>query len=294
MDLRQLSYFLAVVDEGTFTAAAASVAVAQPSLSQAVRSLEAELGTPLFHRVGRAVRLTSAGDALVEPARQALHDAEVARDAVRAVAGLEAGRLELAALPTLAAEPAAEFVGAFRRAHPAVAVSLVSPEEADRLDELVRTGECEVGFTELRAEPAGLVRRELFRQDVLAVFPPGSPPHTTVGMRTLAATPLVTTPMGTSSRRVLDDAFAAAGLTPRVAVEANARDAILPLVLAGAGASLLPRPLTVGAVAQGAVVSAVRPSLHREVGVVHRPGPLSPAARAFVELLPAVRPAGSR
>jgi DNA-binding transcriptional LysR family regulator len=133
------------------------------------------------------------------------------------------------------------------------------------------------------------VRRQLFRQDVLAVFPPGSQPHTSVGLRTLASTPLVTTPVGTSSRRVLDDAFAAAGLTPRVAVEANARDAILPLVLAGAGASLLPRPLTVGAAAQGAVVSAVRPALHREVGVVHRPGALSPAARAFVELLPLPR-----
>jgi len=286
MDLRQLSYFLAVVDEGTFTAAAATVAVAQPSLSQAVRSLEAELGTPLFHRLGRAVRLTAAGDALVEPARQALRDADVAREAVRAVAGLEAGRLELAALPTLAAEPAAEFVGEFRRAHPAVAVSLVSPEEPDQLEELVRTGVCEVGFTELRAEAAGLVRRQLFRQDVLAVFPPGSVAHTSVGLRTLAATPLVTTPVGTSSRRVLDDAFAAAGLTPRVAVEANARDAILPLVLAGAGASLLPRPLTVGAAALGAVVSAVRPALHRDVGVVHRPGVLSPAARAFMNLLP--------
>jgi DNA-binding transcriptional LysR family regulator len=293
MDVRQLSYFLAVVDEGTFTAAAASMAVAQPSLSQAVRSLEAELGASLFHRVGRAVRLTAAGEALVEPARQTLRDTHVAREAVRAVAGLEAGRLEIAALPTLAAEPVAEFVGMFRRVHPAVSVSLVSPEEAGTLDELVRTGECEVGFTELRSEPAGLVRRQLFRQDVLAVFPPGSQPHTSVGLRTLASTPLVTTPVGTSSRRVLDDAFAAAGLTPRVAVEANARDAILPLVLAGAGASLLPRPLTVGAAAQGAVVSAVRPALHREVGVVHRPGPLSPAARAFVELL-AARPISSR
>lgn len=286
MDLRQLSYFLAVVDEGTFTAAATAVSVAQPSLSQAVRSLESELGTPLFHRVGRAIRLTAAGEALIEPARQALRDAQVAREAVRAVAGLAAGRLDVAALPTLAAEPVAGLVGAFCRTHPGIAVRLVSPEEADGLDELVRTGACEVGFTELRPESAGLVRRELFRQDLLAVFPPGSPPHTTVALRTLAATPLVTTPAGTSSRRLLDDAFAAAGLTPRVAVEANARDAILPLVLAGAGASLLPRPLTHGAVAQGAVVSAVRPAIHREVGAVFRPRPLSPAARAFVDLLP--------
>ncbi|MBV8690572.1 MAG: LysR family transcriptional regulator [Actinobacteria bacterium] len=285
MDLRQLSYFLAVVDEGTFTAAASRVAVAQPSLSQAVRALEAELGTELFHRVGRAVRLTSAGEALVEPARQALRDADTAREAVRAVAGLEAGRLDLAALPTLAAEPVAGLVGAFTRAHPGVSVRLVSPEEPGTLDDLVRSGECEIGFTELHPDVEGLVQRRLFRQDLLAVFPPGSPRHDTVGLRALAATPLVTTPPGTSSRRVIDDAFAAAGLTARVAVEANARDAILPLVLAGAGASLLPRPLMQGAAAQGAVVSAVRPPVHRDVGAVYRPGPLSPAARAFISLL---------
>lgn len=286
MDLRQLSYFLAVVDEGTFTAAASAVAVAQPSLSQAVRALEGELGTELFHRVGRNVRLTAAGTALVEPARQALRDADVAREAVRAVAGLEAGRLDLAALPTLAAEPVAGLVGAFTRAHPRVAVRLVSPEDAGSVDDLVRSGECEIGFTELHPDVSGLVQRRLFRQDLLAVFPPGSPSHDTVGLRALAATPLVTTPPGTSSRRLLDEAFAAAGLTPRVAVEANARDAILPLVLAGAGASLLPRPLTQGAAAQGAVVSAVRPPIYRDVGAIHRPGPLSPAARAFLDLLP--------
>jgi LysR family carnitine catabolism transcriptional activator len=286
MDLRQLSYFLAVVDEGTFTAAATAVSVAQPSLSQAVRSLEAELGAELFHRLGRAVRLTAAGAALVEPARQALRDADTAREAVSAVAGLHAGRLDLASLPTLAAEPVAGLVGAFCRAHPDVAVRLVSSEEPAGLEDLVRSGECEVGFTELRHEVRGLVQGPLFRQDVLAVFPAGAPPRTSVGLRVLAGTPLVTTPPGTSSRRLLEEAFAAEGLTPRIAVEANARDAILPLVLAGAGASLLPRPLTVGAAAQGAVVSAVRPAIHREIGLLHRPGPLSPAANAFLELLP--------
>jgi DNA-binding transcriptional LysR family regulator len=284
MDLRQLSYFLAVVDEATFTAAASAMAVAQPSLSQAVRALEADLGAELFHRLGRSVRLTAAGAALVEPARQALRDADTAREAVRAVVGLVAGRLDLASLPTLAAEPLAGLVGAFCREHPGVSVRVIAPEEPAGVDALVRTGTCEIGFTELQPGGDALVQRPLFRQDLLAVWPPGSPARTAVSLRTLSAAPLVTTPPGTSTRRLLEEAFAAEGLIPRVAVEANAREAILPLVLAGAGASLLPRRLTEGAATRGAVVTAVRPAISRTIGLLHRRGPLSPAATEFLTL----------
>ncbi len=78
MDLRRLGLFLAVVDEGGMTRAAEAQHVSQPSVSQAVRELEAELGTALFHRVGRGLVLTPAGEALVAPARQALRDVETA------------------------------------------------------------------------------------------------------------------------------------------------------------------------------------------------------------------------
>ena len=81
MDLRQAAYVVAVVDHGTFTAAAASIPVSQPALSQAIAALERELGTELFHRLGREVQLTAAGEAFVEPARRMLRDAQVAQAA---------------------------------------------------------------------------------------------------------------------------------------------------------------------------------------------------------------------
>ena len=71
MDLRQVEYVLAVVDHGTFTAAAESIPISQPALSQAIRSLERELGIELFHRIGRTVVLSEAGHAFVPPARAA-------------------------------------------------------------------------------------------------------------------------------------------------------------------------------------------------------------------------------
>src|SRR4029450_10878186 len=91
MDLRQLGYVVAIAEEGGFTSAADRVGISQPSLSYAVKALENELGALLFHRLGRSVRPTAAGEALLGPARQALRDAEVARAAVAAGAGV-AGR----------------------------------------------------------------------------------------------------------------------------------------------------------------------------------------------------------
>ncbi len=131
MDLRQLAIVVAVVDEGGFTSAADALEVSQPTVSQAVRALEVELGVELFLRSGRTVRLTAAGEALLEPARQALRDAATARAAVAEVAGLTAGHLDLVCLPTLAVAPTAELIGRFRRAHPGVTVRLAEPDDPE-------------------------------------------------------------------------------------------------------------------------------------------------------------------
>ncbi|HEY3186319.1 MAG TPA: LysR substrate-binding domain-containing protein [Solirubrobacteraceae bacterium] len=285
MDLRKLRLFLAVVDHGSMTRAAEAEFVAQPSVSQAIRELEVELGTPLFHRVGRRVVLTPAGEALVGPARQTLRDVETGRAAVEAVAGLGAGRLDLGALPTLAIDPLAPMVGAFRHEHPRVTVALADPTDADALEDLVVTGACELGLGVRQATTPTLVSRQLATQDLLAVLPPGTPPPSrSLALSALARYPLVTAPRGTATRGQLEDAFAEAGLTPQIAVETSQREAILPLVLAGAGATLYPRALADQAAALGATVAPLRPRLTRPVFLFHRNGPLSPAADAFLTL----------
>jgi len=129
MDSRRLAIFLAVVDEGGFTAAGDALDLSQPAVSQAIRELEDDLGAVLFHRLGRAVKLTPAGEALVLPARQARQDLAIGRSAVEEIAGLGAGRLDLACLPTLAVAPLAPLVGAFRVAYPGVSVRLSDPED---------------------------------------------------------------------------------------------------------------------------------------------------------------------
>lgn len=285
MELRQAEYVVAVIEEGGFTRAAAKVHVAQPTLSQGIRTLERELGVALFHRLGRRVGLTPAGEAFEGPARQMLRDAENVRQSVAAVRGLQAGRLDLVALPTLAVDPLVHLVGRFRREHPQLTVRMIEPDDAPAVFALVRDGRCEIGLAELPA-PSDLTARSLGWQEIMAVCPPGTivGPEERLPLTRLAEMPIVATPRGTSTRRLVDAAFASAGLSVLVAVETAQRETILPLVLAGAGTTFLPAALATDAASRGAVIAPVEPCLRREIGLVHRTGTLAPAAAAFVSL----------
>lgn len=292
MDVRQLRHVLAVVDHGTFTDAAHACHIAQPSLSQSIRTLEAELGIELFHRLGRGVRLTSAGESFIGPARRTVRDLETTAAAVAEVKGLRAGRLDIACLPTLAATPAAVLIGDFRKVAPQVSVRLHGPDSVGDVRRHVADGSSELGLAELHPSADGLETWELTQQRFVAVLPPdaveGRLPRR-LSLAALARWPLVTTPPGTSSRRQLDDAFAAAGLDPQVVIETGHREAIAALVLAGAGAALLPSAVADTAIRLGAVVREVSPPIVRPIGLVARPGPMSPAARRFVDMATSAR-----
>ncbi len=283
MDLRQLEYLVAVADHGTFTGAARAIHVSQPSLSHGIRTLEVSLGVELFVRLGRTVAPTAAGLAVIDAARRVLRDMADVAAAADAVARLERGTLDLVALPTLAVDPLASLVGRFRAAHPGVTVRVREPEGPGDVEHIVRAGGAELGLTDITTGAAGLTRVPLGRQQIVVVSPPGSP-TTPLTARQLADLPLVLTPAGTSTRRLLERTLARGGLEPCIAVELNHREAIVPLVLTGAGSALLPASLAIEAAARGAVVRELRPPLGRRVGLVHRPGSLSPAARALLAI----------
>lgn len=285
MDDRRLRYFLAVVDEGGITRAATRLRVAQPSLSQALRAFESELGVHLFDRVGRGVQLSAAGEALVGPARQILRTIDDARNAISGVVELRTGTIEIAALATLAVDPMATLIGRFRERHPGVQVRVLEPDSADGVRALVRDGACELGAAHLPLPGQQLTAHPLGEQELLFVLPPdATESKRPLGARELAQTPLVVSPAGTSTRILLEQALAAVSVTPQIAVETAAREAIVPLVLAGAGAALLPAPLAHEAQRRGATLRNAQPQITRAVGLIHRQGPLSAAAHAFLGL----------
>ncbi len=286
MDSRRLRHFLAVADHGGFTAAAQAVYVSQPALSLAVKELEAEVGATLFTRRGRTVRLTAAGEALVGPARQVLRDLETGEAAVAAVAGLTAGNLTLASLPTLVADPLAPLVGTFRRKFGGIRIDLAAPEDTGELIDMVVSGSSELGVTEDHDIPEELVSVRLGQQTLVLILPPGTR-HISgdpIGLVDVGDIPFVVVPPGTSTSRLLMEAFAAVDRAPTVAVVTAQRDAIVPLVVAGAGAALVPESLAMAAGASGAVLARPDPPIERNLALVHRAGSLSPAAERFTDM----------
>ncbi|MER5179095.1 LysR family transcriptional regulator [Streptomyces sp. NPDC002896] len=288
MDLRLVSYFVATIDHGSVTAAAKALYIAQPSLSQAIRSLERQLGVQLFDRSGRRLTLTADGRLFAGPARQILADVERAKDKVRAVRELAAGRLEIAVLSTLSADPLPELTSRLHRQHPDILVTALDPGSSSGVVSQVRQGRAELGLTEFPVKSDTLRTRELWDQELALVLPPelaaGLPDP--VPLAAVAEIPLVLETSGSGSRAAIDESVDWS--IDYVAVECAHRQAIWELVMHGAGATFLPRHIAETEL-RDVVVRSTVPQIRQTVGFVFRPGPLSPAATAFLDIAEVMR-----
>ncbi|MFE4535352.1 LysR family transcriptional regulator [Streptomyces scopuliridis] len=284
MDIRQLEYFLAVVDHEGFNRAASALYVSQPSLSQAVRVLERDLGTELFHRVGRRAVLTEAGRALIEPARKAVRSLEVARASVAAVHELREGRLDVASMPSQAVEPLTSLIRSFTERYPGVAVAVKAVFTARDVIDAVRTGAVELGLlASASAAPDREVRAHVLgvQRFVLVAAPEGPfAGRRVVGCEELAGQRLIVGQPGTGMRAYVDS-LRAQGIDFAVAVETEHRVALLPLVLAGVGLAVVTESWREIARQAGAVVLDIEPATALHVSLISRRGVLSPAAAAF-------------
>ncbi len=296
MERRELEYFLAIVEHGSFTAAAQALRVAQPSLSHAIASLEHKLGGKLFHRLPSGTAPTPAGEALLEPARQVMRDLSTATDSVRRVLGMTAGSLDIVSQTTLAVDPLAEMIGRFLGEHPQVSVRISDPELGRDVTDSVHAGVCELGMVDSATELAEMDSLLLPGREIRAVLPPRDRQESTkLDLTELGAMDFVATPGGTATRKIIEDIVGGRGIRPRIAVETAHQAMIVPLVLSGAGATLLPKTMADDAARSGAVVVPLQPRVVRRGRLFWRPGPLSPAAGEFVQLargLPAERRGG--
>lgn len=286
MDVRQLRYFLAIVDHGSVHRAAQELFVAQPSVSQALRALERDLGTDLFHRTGRRLVLTPAGERLIDPAREVLRGVELARATVAAVDGLRSGRLVIVSMPSQAVSPLAPMVSRFRAMYPMVEVAVRAAATPPEVVAAVRSGTAELGMLGTPAvgpELAGLAVYPLETQSFVLVaateadLPAGEP----VPVDALTGKRLIVGQSGTGMRRVADDILRRSPGS-RIAVEIEHREAVLPLVLARVGIAVLSESWRELAQSAGAVVRDLASDEVLRVCLVHREGRLSPAATAFI------------
>lgn len=145
MDLTQLQYLVAIADDGAFSRAANRLGVTQPSLSQQIKRLEEELGTPLFDRLSRGVVPTQMGDKLLHHARRVLAEVAEAGRTVREAHGKIAGPLTVGAIPTIAPFLLPKVLPGFVARHPDVELELIE-DVTDRLVDLLISGKIDVAI----------------------------------------------------------------------------------------------------------------------------------------------------
>jgi DNA-binding transcriptional LysR family regulator len=284
MDLRQLSYFVAVAEEGQFTRAATRVAVAQPAVSAQIRRLERELGEVLFRRDRRSVTLTDAGEALLPHARAALAAAERGRDAIASLREVLRGRLRIGVAGPVD-QRLGQALGEFHRAHPAVDVLLTS-QNNEPLLEAVANGHVDVGIVQIGAQrlPPQIRTRVIASEELVLVVSRDHPlaDRKSATLAQLRDQPFVTLVHGSGHREAFEKAFDAAGFLPPIAAEAGELSSLIELATEGLGAAILPRSATNGA--DLAVLEITRPRLRRRTALAWNRSFSSPAARAFVAL----------
>jgi len=288
MELHQLRYFVAVAEVRHFTKAARGLRIAQPSVSRAIRVLEEELGTPLFHRMKGNVALTSAGEVLLPWARRVLADVDGAALEVRELADLRRGRLAVGATPSLTTTLLPPALARFHAAFPAVDLVLHEAGSRDLVRELEQ-GALDVALVILPLRHEMLETTPLLREELVVAVAPEHPlaSRKTVAIADLKGVPLVMFRDGYDLRATTLAAFRRTGFEPTLALEGGEMDGVLRLAAAGLGVAVVPSLV----IDPGGPLRAVRLSepLTRTIGFANRRDRrLTRAGREFVDMVRAL------
>jgi LysR family cyn operon transcriptional activator len=240
VELRHLHYFLSIAETSSFTRAAASLHVTQPTLSHQIRQLEREIGKPLFDRMGRGVRLTEPGKVLQDYARRAIKEIQSGLRAVAELDGLVHGKLAVGVFRTYSSSPLPDVLAQFSLRHPGVEVTVKQLSLRDIERELVEGG-IHIGIGYLPITSDRLVVDPLFAVPLALVVSKSHPlfRRRKIGIRDLQDQPLVLLSREFPLRQLIERRLAHHRVTPRIVMEMNANDAVLSTVRSGALATIL-------------------------------------------------------
>ncbi|MEV7600142.1 LysR family transcriptional regulator [Kitasatospora sp. NPDC089797] len=278
METHQLRYFAAVVDEGSFTAAAARLHVSQSGVSTQVAKLEHELGQQLLDRSGRGVRLTPAGEAVLRLARSALATLEAIRHTAAEFAEAVRGRVRLGMIMGCSIPPFLDAVADLGRTHPGVELSL-HEGHSDLLQAQVLAGALDLALIGYAGEVSpGLEVTVVVDDPIAAVVPAGHPlDRPALRLADLSGEKILCLSPGTGLRAAYDRSCARLGLVPRVDIEASSPVAVQRLAERGAGVAVLSASSVEGAGLRAVPITDA--GTNARLGLVARPDQHSPAVR---------------
>jgi len=233
---------VAIAETGTFTAGALRVHVTQAAISMQIRQLESEIGARVFVRAPRHVILTEAGEQLLRRARHILREHDAALDEIAELAGAERGRLRIGSASAMVlTEQLPAILKELRKQHPAAEISVTSGTSEVLVDQIL-AGEVDIAFVSLPVDVRGIKTERLSEDQLVAI---ASPRHKlakqrTIDAYTLAGERLILGERGGNTRRLIDQFFAQAGVTLRVAMELSRQQAIKRMVEEDMGVGIVP------------------------------------------------------
>ncbi|NJL04894.1 MAG: LysR family transcriptional regulator [Chloroflexaceae bacterium] len=287
MELRHLRYFEAVARHSHVTRAAEELHIAQPALSKQISQLEQELDIALFNRVGRSVRLTEAGEALLPHARAVLAQVAVARAEMSERVGLRKGRVSIGTTPTVGTRLLPPALADFSRMYPGIEFRLSEAGLQTLLEEL-EAGLADMVIVSLPLGDPAVTVEELFSEELVVVVNNLHPlaAQQQVRLADLSSERWVLTAEDYDLRASVLSACQQVGFVPQVILEGGEIDTLLRLVAAGLGISLMPR-LGIPPDETLTVLQVTDLDLTRTLGLAWRDDRVSaPAARAMRQFLP--------
>ena len=236
MELRSLHYFVRIAELGSITRAAAHLHVAQPALTRHVQRLEDELNVALFTRANRGVRLTEAGQKLLDGATRILRDIERTGDEIRAQDAHPSGKIVLGITPTLCPVLVPELFARMRRDYPMIELKVMHAGMV-RLEEFVIDGRVDIALLSELSRSRLVVSTRLAEEEMVLVTRPGVRAGGPVAAEELRRTPLI---LGDGLRAAMDALLAGLNIELKVETELNDHETIRLMVQQGAGAAVLP------------------------------------------------------
>jgi len=289
LNLDHLRAFAGVVELGSFSAAAARLDISQPAVSLQIRALERRFGVKLIERVGRRALPTIAGQELLNHVREVETALEAASQAMQPHASNVVGRVRIGTGATACIYLLPPILRAVREEFPALEIVVSTGNSPDML-RAIEENRIDLGLLTLPAPGRIFDVRPVLEDEFVVIAPTdGAALPKALTPAELVKHPLVLYEPGANTRRIIDDWFTRAGVTPKPIMQLGSVEAIKELVGAGLGCGVLPRT-SLRPKQPGLVVRPLRPRLSRKLALVmRRDKPLTRGLRVLVKAIMTLR-----
>ena len=241
MDLRQLEIIRAIADTGSFTAAGEKLHVSQSAISRQILLLEEELGEPVFHRIGRRIRITPAGESLLQLSNRVFQDLDETVSAISDKQESLRGTMRLVGGMTVCLYVFPALLAEVRRAHPNLDLK-ITVGSAERSIAMLRSGAGDLGLITLPVEASDLVSVPVLREELLLITYPAHPlaKKRQITPADLTRQPFILFETGSITRRIVDEFFMRERIGAEIVMETENVEIIKAMVRHGLGISIIP------------------------------------------------------